>query len=358
MDTSDAAPAKASYHHGDLRKVLLESAEAELGERGIEAFSLRGVAKRAGVSHAAPAHHFRDTNAMLTELASIAYERLTSSMRKAMAEADPTPRARFIASGIGYVRFALANPALFQLMFGSKRPDSHDKTLLIRAREAFMTLVDGIRAVTGNDPAAFRPSRGFWPTGTPYASETGAEIMTAPRNLDAARAAIRASGYNGEKIVIINPTDFPTIGPFGQVTNDLFRRLGLNSELLESDWGTVVQRRNSREPTERGGWSMFHTWWPSVSIVNPAINAVIRGAGERAWFGWHSNPRIEEMATQWLAAPNAAAQATIATQMQVEAFQSVPAMPLGQFFIHTAYRSNLRGVLKGVAPYPWNVRRV
>ena len=217
---------------------------------------------------------------------------------------------------------------------------------------------DYLRAVTGNDPAAFRLSRGFWPTGTPYASEAGAELMTAPRNLEAARAAVRASGYNGERIVIINPTDFPTIGPFGQVTHDLFRRLGLNSELLESDWGTVVQRRNSREGVERGGWSMFHTWWPSVSILNPAINAVIRGAGERAWFGWHSNPRIEELATQWLAAPTPAAQSQIAAAMQASAFETVPAMPLGQFFIHTAYRANLRGVLKGVAPYPWNVRRV
>jgi peptide/nickel transport system substrate-binding protein len=214
---------------------------------------------------------------------------------------------------------------------------------------------DYLRAVTANDPDAFRQCRGFWPCGTPYGADTPAAM---PGNLDAARAAIRAAGYNGERVVIINPTDFPTIGPFGQVTHDLFRRLGLNSELVEADWGTVIQRRNSREPVERGGWSVFHTWWPSVSILNPAINAVIRGAGARAWFGWHESARIEELAGQWLAAPDAAAQATIAAAMQQEAFQSVPAMPLGQFFIHTAYRRNLQGVLKGVAPYPWNVRRV
>jgi peptide/nickel transport system substrate-binding protein len=256
------------------------------------------------------------------------------------------------------MRCAVSRPADPLKCVKASRLRARHQRRLRRAVLMALNQEDYLRAVTGNDPAAFRLSRGFWPTGTPYASEAGAELMTAPRNLEAARAAVRASGYNGERIVIINPTDFPTIGPFGQVTHDLFRRLGLNSELLESDWGTVVQRRNSREGVERGGWSMFHTWWPSVSILNPAINAVIRGAGERAWFGWHSNPRIEELATQWLAAPTPAAQSQIAAAMQASAFETVPAMPLGQFFIHTAYRANLRGVLKGVAPYPWNVRRV
>ncbi len=214
---------------------------------------------------------------------------------------------------------------------------------------------DYLRAVTANDPDAFRNCRGYWPCGTAYGADQPAAM---PGNLEAARAAVRASGYNGERIVIINPSDFPTIGPLGQVTHDLFRRLGLNSELAEADWGTVVQRRASREPVERGGWSVFHTWWPNVAILNPALNPVIRGAGARGWFGWHENARIEELAGQWLTAPDAAGQATIAAAIEREAFQSAPAMPLGQFFIHTAYRRNIQGVLKGIAPYPWNVRRV
>ncbi|MEI5579289.1 helix-turn-helix domain-containing protein, partial [Streptomyces brasiliscabiei] len=63
------------YHHGDLRRALLVAAEHELEEKGIEGFSLRGVAKRAGVSHAAPLHHFKDTRALLTALAGVGFER-------------------------------------------------------------------------------------------------------------------------------------------------------------------------------------------------------------------------------------------------------------------------------------------
>ena len=68
-------PKIGAYHHGDLRKALLVAAEAELVEKGLEGFTLRCCAKRAGVSHAAPAHHFKDANALLTALATEGYER-------------------------------------------------------------------------------------------------------------------------------------------------------------------------------------------------------------------------------------------------------------------------------------------
>ncbi len=146
--------ARAGYHHGDLRNALLAAAEAEVAAHGIEGFSLRGVAKRAGVSHAAPAHHFRDTADLLTALAGIAADRLTGAMQAAMARAAPTPEAQFIASGVGYVRFALDNRALFRVLFGSERPHSEDQVLLEKAKEAFVMLVDCVAALTGKDPMA------------------------------------------------------------------------------------------------------------------------------------------------------------------------------------------------------------
>ena len=146
--------AKAAYHHGDLRKALIEAAEAELAEKGIEGFALRGVAKRAGVSHAAPAHHFADTNALLTALAALAFQRLADSMSGRQSKAADDPRAQFIASGLGYLDFALSNPALFKLMFGSQRPNSTDAELISYGSRAFKILVDAIAAVRERDPLA------------------------------------------------------------------------------------------------------------------------------------------------------------------------------------------------------------
>jgi AcrR family transcriptional regulator len=151
--------AKAPYHHGDLRGALLLAAEQELIERGIEGFTLRGVAKRAGVSHAAPAHHFRDTSDLLTALATVAAGRFHETMKARQAASPKDARSQFIASGQGYIAFALANSALFELMFGSKRPDFRSAEFARQAGDAFGILVSGVAALKGANPLASSSGR-------------------------------------------------------------------------------------------------------------------------------------------------------------------------------------------------------
>jgi AcrR family transcriptional regulator len=139
------------YHHGDLRQALLDAAEAELAEKGLEGFTLRGCAKRAGVSHAAPAHHFRDANGLLTALAAVGHERFTAAMQKRQAVAT-SPRGRLIGAGLGYLDFARANPGLFRLMFASLRPDFSDPGLAEAGFRSFSVLTDAVRDLTGVGP--------------------------------------------------------------------------------------------------------------------------------------------------------------------------------------------------------------
>lgn len=108
---------KASYHHGDLRAALLEAAFLVLTESGVEGFSLRSVARRAGVSPGAPYHHFRDKQAILTELASDRQGRARNAFVRAI-EGEATPQAKLRALGIAYVHYALEHQAEFRLMFG------------------------------------------------------------------------------------------------------------------------------------------------------------------------------------------------------------------------------------------------
>lgn len=143
---------KDDYHHGDLRRALLEAAEAELNENGLEGFSLRKVAKRAGVSHAAPAHHFKDVSGLLTALAAEGYRRFVTVQEKRQSKEDSDPAAQLIAQGLGYVDFATANTALFRLMFSSDRPSFADVALADASGAAFTKLADGIGAVTGVHP--------------------------------------------------------------------------------------------------------------------------------------------------------------------------------------------------------------
>lgn len=141
------------YHHGDLRAALLAAAEAELAERGIEGFSLRSVAKRAGVSHAAPAHHFGDVQGLLTALAAEGFRQFLAAQaaREAVAERDPA--SQLVAAGLGYVDFALARPTLFRLMWQSGRPDFDTADLGQAARAAYQHLVDQVMAAGGRSTA-------------------------------------------------------------------------------------------------------------------------------------------------------------------------------------------------------------
>ncbi len=109
-------PQSRPYHHGNLRESLLEAAEAVLAERGVQGISLRDVAKAAGVSHAAPYHHFASLNDLLAAVAERGFTRLAQAMEKASGE--PDARERLLRINEAYVVCACARPAQFRLMFG------------------------------------------------------------------------------------------------------------------------------------------------------------------------------------------------------------------------------------------------
>ena len=115
-------------------------------------------------------------------------------------------------------------------------------------------------------------------------------------------------------------------------------------------------RRASREPVEKGGWSIFHTTGPAVGYANPAVSTIIRGQGQSGWYGWWNNPKSEEMVREWLDSDDPATQRRLAQAIHDVALDEVATIPLGQFFLKTAYRSNISGILQGVGVYPWNIR--
>ncbi|MEM7299786.1 MAG: TetR/AcrR family transcriptional regulator [Pseudomonadota bacterium] len=145
------AEQQKSYHHGDLRAALIDAAEKELTEKGYSGFTLRGCARRAGVSHAAPAHHFGSAANLLIKLAATGFGRLAQSMEQRQAESASEPIPQLMAAGIGYIEFARQNPALLQLMFGSDRPGSEDEELVHHAQLAFGVLTGAVAAVRGDD---------------------------------------------------------------------------------------------------------------------------------------------------------------------------------------------------------------
>jgi len=134
--------AAAPYHHGDLRRALLEATEELLESQGVEGFTLREVARRAGVSHGAPAHHFGDVRGLLSEFTAQSFEQLSASMRHWQSRAPDTAFDRLVALGVGYVDYALRHRARFQLMFRSERLDWSRPSLAAAGAEAYRQLVE------------------------------------------------------------------------------------------------------------------------------------------------------------------------------------------------------------------------
>jgi AcrR family transcriptional regulator len=145
------APARRSYHHGDLRAALLAAAERELAANGVEGFTLRGCARRAGVSHAAPAHHFPDVRALLTEMATIGFERLSASMALHAGGSSPGSLDHILAIGKGYVAFAVDNPHLFRLIFRTGLLDIDEPRYRAAGAAAFSFPVRAIGVLFASD---------------------------------------------------------------------------------------------------------------------------------------------------------------------------------------------------------------
>jgi AcrR family transcriptional regulator len=119
------------YHHGDLRAALLKAAEEIIRESGVEGLTLRACARRAGVSHGAPAHHFGSVTGLLTEFAAEGFERLTEAMRqKQLKDADD----QLQATGLGYIEFAMRWPEHFRVMWRTELLNEHSLRLQ-QARE-------------------------------------------------------------------------------------------------------------------------------------------------------------------------------------------------------------------------------
>ncbi len=118
-----------SYHHGDLRQALIDTGLTMLEEHGLEGLTLRKLAARVGVSHAAPEHHFPTLRHLMTAFAVEGFRLFAASMRSAMATAPGDPAEQLRAASRGYLAFASTRPHLFRLMFTANRLDWDDPTL-------------------------------------------------------------------------------------------------------------------------------------------------------------------------------------------------------------------------------------
>ncbi len=137
---------KTSYHHGDLKEALLSAAEDILTEKGVQGLTLRACARRAGVSHAAPKHHFADVSELLSEVSVRSFDRLTVALEAVREEGGADPAERLVRVAHVYVGFARQFPDHFRLMFRRDAMSPDNETVQQAAGRTFAEMANSIAA--------------------------------------------------------------------------------------------------------------------------------------------------------------------------------------------------------------------
>jgi peptide/nickel transport system substrate-binding protein len=226
-----------------------------------------------------------------------------------------------------------------------------------KARQALLHMMDQetYLAWAFGQSQYYQPCASVFACGGPYATRVGAEPIM-EHDLTTARQLVRESGYDGRPIVVVHATDIPWLNAAAIVTRQRLESIGFKVILKGMDWSTNLLVRARKEPPDKGGWNLLHTWWLAADVANPAVHFGLSGAGPRAWFGWPDIPQLEKLVTDWVRATDQPKRKQLADEIQKVALSEVPYVPWGEWVQPTAIRKNVRDVLKFGAPLFWNVK--
>ncbi|MBV9811183.1 MAG: ABC transporter substrate-binding protein, partial [Acetobacteraceae bacterium] len=158
-------------------------------------------------------------------------------------------------------------------------------------RRALLHAIDQaefMQAVVGQDTSMYYTPLGVFCPKTPMASDVGLDPLKGPRDDASVRDMLKNAGYAGEKTVVMVPVDYPVLKALGEIAADTMQKCGMNVDFQAIDWGTMLQRRNKKDPVDHGGWSAFITGWAGLDHLNPASHIALRGNGDSpsSWPGW------------------------------------------------------------------------
>jgi peptide/nickel transport system substrate-binding protein len=226
-----------------------------------------------------------------------------------------------------------------------------------KAREALLHMMDQVTYLAWaiGQSQYYRTCDSVFACGGPYSTSTGAEPVM-KHDLTRAMQLVKESGYDGHPIVVLHVTDIPFLNAAAIVTRQRLESIGFKVILKTMDWSTNLVVRTRKEPPDKGGWNLLFTWWLAADVINPAVHFGVSGAGPRAWFGWPDVPQLEKLVTDWVRATDQTKRKQLADEVQKVALSEVTYVPWGEWVQPTAFRKNVRDVLKFGAPIFWNVR--
>jgi peptide/nickel transport system substrate-binding protein len=228
-----------------------------------------------------------------------------------------------------------------------------------KARQALLYLVkqeDYMRAVVGNPALYMKFCGAYFMCGSENATEVGSEPLR-EQNVEKARQLLKEAGYNGEKIVVIQPTDRPQYNAATMVTIQMLRKAGVNVDAQAMDWSTALARRAKKDPPDQGGWHLIHTTHGGPDTASPVTNVWFNSRCERSNPGWPCDPELDKLVDGYSREPDRAKRKALIEQIQKRAFETVPYVNFGQYRQPIAHRANVSGVLVSGIPVYWNIEK-
>jgi peptide/nickel transport system substrate-binding protein len=228
-----------------------------------------------------------------------------------------------------------------------------------RARQA---LVRAISQQDVLDAAGIMPQdrvercNAFFYCGTPLESQAGTEGLEKP-DLEAARALLKEAGYDGRRVVFLDAADLFTNHAATLVMSEAFRKIGLNVDVVTTDFATLTARRNKREPVEQGGWNLFVTVGNVLDGGDPLSSLYLASPCQGGLAGWPCDEKLEELRRAWYQEADAAKRRALVEDIQRQAYRSVPYAAAGQFRARAAVRANIQGVRPTTVPVFWGISK-
>lgn len=228
-------------------------------------------------------------------------------------------------------------------------PEIRRAAMLALGQEQFLKTQVGIADY-------YRFCTSMFPCGTPFASEqTGG--YTGRADPAAAWALLEKAGYQGEPVVLLQPTDLSHINKLPLVARQQLERAGFKVDLQSMDWQTLVSRRARQDAPAQGGWNLFLTAWVAEDILNPLTMAMMNARGDQGWFGWQDDPELERIKREFARATTDADKKQWAERAQLRAFETASHVPLGQYIVPPAVRKGVTGIVPAGAQVYWNIRK-
>ncbi|MFQ5467634.1 MAG: ABC transporter substrate-binding protein, partial [Kiloniellaceae bacterium] len=226
-----------------------------------------------------------------------------------------------------------------------------------KIRQAVLKTIDQevyMQAAVGN-PKFYSICYSYYACGSPLQTDAGYDSLKKPDLKEAAKM-LKDAGYDGTKVVLMQPTDIAILSAFSLVTAQRLRDIGMDVEVQAMDWSTLTSRRAKKDPVDKGGWNIFHTWWIGGDITNPVVATGLGGGGvDRAWFGWPDDPKLEEMRSAFARETDPGKQKALAEKIQARAIGVGTHGNVGTFFVPVAYRDNVKGLIKSPVQFFWNI---